>query len=86
MFREMQAEWKAKSKGQKVNYILDILCRIGAGFAGSRVGRMLTKDAGKIETICVQTFTTGLGIAAGKAAGEAIALPENIFREDKDNG
>ena len=88
MFKRFQAEWKALSTAEKCNFVLDIICRVGAAFAGNRVGRMLTKDAGKVETICVQTFTTGLGIAAGKVAGEAIAIPEEVLkaREEKTNG
>lgn len=71
MLKQLQAEWKAMTTSQKICYVVDIICRVGAGFAGNRVGKALTKDAGTIETICVQTFTTGLGFAAGKAAGEA---------------
>lgn len=71
MFKQLQAEWKAMTTSQKICYVVDIVCRVGASFAGNRVGRMLTKDAGKVETVCIQTFTTGLGFAAGKVAGEA---------------
>ena len=87
MLKQLQAEWKAMTPSQKICYVVNVICKIGASFAGNRVGKALTKDAGTIETICVQTFTTGLGFAAGKAAGEAFeeALTFSAAKGEKTN-
>ena len=82
-FKALASGWKEASTIQKVNLVVDILCRVGAGFAGNRVGNMLTKDAGKVETICVKTFTTGMGLYLGGKAGDALILPETKKPEEE---
>ena len=78
-FKELQNGWKAMNRYEKINFIIDLVCRTGASITGMTVGKALTKDTGKVQTICVRTFTTGLGMAAGKAASKELQFtPEQI--------
>lgn len=83
-FKKLGAEWKAMNRYEKFNFVIDLVAHMGAGFAGLKVGRKLTEGSGKLETICVRTFTTGVAIAAGDKAGKALMLtPEQIDRAVK---
>ena len=70
-FNKTKLAWGKMSAEDKLNFILDIICGIGASAVSSTVLKKLAPNMSKLQVICASFAMCGLGMAAGETATNA---------------
>lgn len=71
IFSKMKQAWKEANTATKINFILDIICGIGANTVANVCMKRIAPDMKRGERICAGIMMSGLGMAAGQVATNA---------------